>query len=203
MFLVMFSCPLQSTNQITWSLRALLNQTVTKMLQDGRYFSGCPTLSTNETTQWQDLIFCQQSNLGYLKFFSKGKGHSKPQSHKASATPRYPIARAMRNPHLHTLSRGIAYALPVAVQYSCIRPFGQRDPSLFASSLFVFVCPVCFLVFCFACVTIVQLLLPVLATELSLLSRGRMTLEVREIFWFISHTPPQCHTLQGVRDTYL
>jgi protein-serine/threonine kinase len=42
----------------------------------------------------------------------------------------------------------------------------------------------------------------VLGTELSLSSRGRMTLGVGEIFWFISHTP-QCHTLQGVGDTYL
>jgi hypothetical protein len=24
-----------------------------------------------------------------------------------------------------------------------------------------------------------------------------------EIFWFISHTLPQCHALQGVGDTYL
>jgi hypothetical protein len=30
-----------------------------------------------------------------------------------------------------------------------------------------------------------------------------MTLAVGEIFWFISHTLPQCHTLQGVEDTYL
>jgi hypothetical protein len=43
----------------------------------------------------------------------------------------------------------------------------------------------------------------VLGTELSLLSRGRMTLGVGEIFWFISHTLPQCHALQGVEDTYL
>jgi hypothetical protein len=42
-----------------------------------------------------------------------------------------------------------------------------------------------------------------LGTELSLLSRGRMTLRVEEIFWFISHTLPQCHTLQGIGDTYL
>jgi hypothetical protein len=42
-----------------------------------------------------------------------------------------------------------------------------------------------------------------LGTELSLLSRGRMTLGVGEIFWFISHTLPQCHALQGVGDTYL
>jgi hypothetical protein len=34
-----------------------------------------------------------------------------------------------------------------------------------------------------------------LGTELSLSSRGRMTLGVGEIFWFISHTLPQCHTL--------
>jgi hypothetical protein len=34
-----------------------------------------------------------------------------------------------------------------------------------------------------------------LGTELSLSSRGRMTLGVREIFWFISHTLPQCHAL--------
>jgi hypothetical protein len=32
---------------------------------------------------------------------------------------------------------------------------------------------------------------------------GRMTLGVEEIFWFISHTLPQCHVLQGVGDTYL
>jgi hypothetical protein len=31
----------------------------------------------------------------------------------------------------------------------------------------------------------------VLGTELSLLLRGRMTLGVEEIFWFISHTLPQ------------
>jgi hypothetical protein len=43
----------------------------------------------------------------------------------------------------------------------------------------------------------------VLGTELSLSSRGRMTLGVREIFWFISHTLPQCHALKGVADTYL
>jgi hypothetical protein len=43
----------------------------------------------------------------------------------------------------------------------------------------------------------------VLGTELSLSSRGRMTLRVGEIFWFISHTLPQCHALQGVGDTYL
>jgi hypothetical protein len=42
-----------------------------------------------------------------------------------------------------------------------------------------------------------------LGTELSLSSRGRMTLGVGEIFWFISHTLPQCHTFQGVGDTYL
>jgi hypothetical protein len=42
-----------------------------------------------------------------------------------------------------------------------------------------------------------------LGTELSLSSRGRMTLGVGEIFWFISHTLPQCHALQGVGDTYL
>jgi hypothetical protein len=45
--------------------------------------------------------------------------------------------------------------------------------------------------------------LPLLGTELSLSSRGRMTLGVGEIFWFISHTLPQCHTLQEVGDTYL
>jgi hypothetical protein len=45
--------------------------------------------------------------------------------------------------------------------------------------------------------------LALLGTELSLSSRGRMTLGVGEIFWFISHTLPQCHTLQGVGDTYL
>jgi hypothetical protein len=43
----------------------------------------------------------------------------------------------------------------------------------------------------------------VLGTELSLSSRGRMTLGVGEFFWFISHTLPQCHALQGVGDTYL
>jgi hypothetical protein len=43
----------------------------------------------------------------------------------------------------------------------------------------------------------------VLGTELSLSSRGRMTLGVEAIFWFISHTLSQCHTLQGVGDTYL
>jgi hypothetical protein len=43
----------------------------------------------------------------------------------------------------------------------------------------------------------------VLGTELSLSSRGRMTLGVGEIFWFIFHTLPQCHALQGVGDTYL
>jgi hypothetical protein len=42
-----------------------------------------------------------------------------------------------------------------------------------------------------------------LGKELSLSSRGRMALGVGEIFWFISHTLPQCHTLQGVGDTYL
>jgi hypothetical protein len=42
-----------------------------------------------------------------------------------------------------------------------------------------------------------------LGTELSLSSRGRMTLGVRVIFWFISHTLPQCHVLQGIGDTYL
>jgi hypothetical protein len=42
-----------------------------------------------------------------------------------------------------------------------------------------------------------------LGTELSLSSRGRMTLGVEVIFWFISHTLPQCHTLQEVGDTYL
>jgi hypothetical protein len=42
-----------------------------------------------------------------------------------------------------------------------------------------------------------------LGTELSLSSRGRMTLGVGAIFWFISHTLPQCHALQGVGDTYL
>jgi hypothetical protein len=45
--------------------------------------------------------------------------------------------------------------------------------------------------------------LGVLGTELSLSSRGRMTLGVGGIFWFISHTLPQCHALQGVGDTYL
>jgi hypothetical protein len=34
-----------------------------------------------------------------------------------------------------------------------------------------------------------------LGTELSLSSRGRMTLGVEKIFWFISHTLPQCHAL--------
>jgi hypothetical protein len=34
-----------------------------------------------------------------------------------------------------------------------------------------------------------------LGTELSLSLRGRMTLGVGEIFWFISHTLPQCHAL--------
>jgi hypothetical protein len=43
----------------------------------------------------------------------------------------------------------------------------------------------------------------VLETELSLSSREKMTLEVEAIFWFISHTLPQCHVLQGVGDTYL
>jgi hypothetical protein len=47
------------------------------------------------------------------------------------------------------------------------------------------------------------LLLTMLGTELPLSSRGRMTLGVEEIFWFISHTLPQCHALQGVEDTYL
>jgi hypothetical protein len=42
-----------------------------------------------------------------------------------------------------------------------------------------------------------------LGTELSLSLRGRMTLEVGEIFWFISYTLPQCHAHQGVGDTYL
>jgi hypothetical protein len=42
-----------------------------------------------------------------------------------------------------------------------------------------------------------------LGTELSLSSRERMTLEVEAIFWFISHTLPQCHVLQEVGDTYL
>jgi hypothetical protein len=42
-----------------------------------------------------------------------------------------------------------------------------------------------------------------LGTELSLSSRGRMTLGVGKIFWFISHTLPQCHALEGVGDTYL
>jgi hypothetical protein len=37
--------------------------------------------------------------------------------------------------------------------------------------------------------------LSMLGTELSLSSRGRMTLEVEAIFWFISHTLPQCHAL--------
>jgi hypothetical protein len=40
-------------------------------------------------------------------------------------------------------------------------------------------------------------------TELSLSSRGRMTLGVEVIFWFISHTLPQYHALQGIGDTYL
>jgi hypothetical protein len=35
------------------------------------------------------------------------------------------------------------------------------------------------------------------------LTRGRMTLGVEAIFWFISHTLPQYHALQGVGDTYL
>jgi hypothetical protein len=35
-----------------------------------------------------------------------------------------------------------------------------------------------------------------LGTELSLSSRGRMTLGVEAIFWFISHTLPQYHALQ-------
>jgi hypothetical protein len=39
--------------------------------------------------------------------------------------------------------------------------------------------------------------------KLSLSSRGRITLGVGKIFWFISHTLPQCHALQGVGDTYL
>jgi hypothetical protein len=43
----------------------------------------------------------------------------------------------------------------------------------------------------------------VLETELSLTSRGRMTLGVEAIFCFISYTLPQCHVLQGIRDTYL
>jgi hypothetical protein len=43
----------------------------------------------------------------------------------------------------------------------------------------------------------------VLGTELSLSSRERMTLGVGAIFWFISHTLPQCHALQEVRDPYL
>jgi hypothetical protein len=43
----------------------------------------------------------------------------------------------------------------------------------------------------------------VLGTELSLSSRGRMTQGVQIIFWFISHTLPQCHALQRVGDTYL
>jgi hypothetical protein len=43
----------------------------------------------------------------------------------------------------------------------------------------------------------------VLGTELSLSSRGRMTLGVEAIFWFISHTLSQCHALQRVGDTYL
>jgi hypothetical protein len=42
-----------------------------------------------------------------------------------------------------------------------------------------------------------------LGIELSLSSRWKMTPEVEEIFWFISHTLPQCHTLKGVGDTYL
>jgi hypothetical protein len=42
-----------------------------------------------------------------------------------------------------------------------------------------------------------------LGTELSLSSRGWMTLGVRTVFWFISHTLPQCHVLQRVGDTYL
>jgi hypothetical protein len=46
-------------------------------------------------------------------------------------------------------------------------------------------------------------MLHVLETELSLSSRGRMTLVVEAIFWFISHTLPQCHVLQEVEDTYL
>jgi hypothetical protein len=43
----------------------------------------------------------------------------------------------------------------------------------------------------------------ILGTELSLSSRGRMTLGVEAIFWFIPHTLPQCHALQGVGDPYL
>jgi hypothetical protein len=43
----------------------------------------------------------------------------------------------------------------------------------------------------------------VLGTELSLSLRGRMTLEVGEIFYFIFHTLPQCHALKEVGDTYL
>jgi hypothetical protein len=47
------------------------------------------------------------------------------------------------------------------------------------------------------------LLLTMLGTELPLSSKGRMTLGVEEILWFISHTLPQYHALQGVGDTYL
>jgi hypothetical protein len=42
-----------------------------------------------------------------------------------------------------------------------------------------------------------------LGTKLSLSSRGRMTLGVEAIFWFISHTLTQCHALQEIGDTYL
>jgi hypothetical protein len=35
-------------------------------------------------------------------------------------------------------------------------------------------------------------------SQLSLSSRGRMTLGVGEIFWFISHTLPQCHASKGL-----
>jgi biotin synthase-like enzyme len=42
-----------------------------------------------------------------------------------------------------------------------------------------------------------------LETEISLSSRGSMTLEVEAVFWFISHTLPQCHALQGIGDIYL
>jgi hypothetical protein len=45
--------------------------------------------------------------------------------------------------------------------------------------------------------------LALLETQLSLSSRGRMTLGIGEIFWFISYTLPQYHALQEVGDTYL
>jgi hypothetical protein len=42
-----------------------------------------------------------------------------------------------------------------------------------------------------------------LVIETSLSLRRRMTLGVELIFWFISHTLPQCLALRGVGDTYL